>query len=611
MLIELLRSLSYLLIAAVLVPLASQYLGQRHLLRQIVIGLIFAAGGCISMLDPLIVKEGVFVDARNVVTVLAGPLGGPVTALITAAALAALRIGLGGEGVVSGVVGILLCAGAGCAYRLHLRGERRLARLRDHAVLGMVAGIVPLLMLSLLGDRALAWTLATSTAAPLALTISMLAAVLVGFVISTDQERMEARRQLETFAANAPGALFRKTMKPDGRISYRFIHGGIEKLLPITAEAVARDPSCWLRWMHPEDRARLDATTERIRKSRSLEDWRFEARHQLDDGTTRWIRGDAAARLLPDGSICWDGILSDVTSERLLETQQREEQSRRRLALEELANQLELTVGKALQAAGESTLAMHDAANQLAASADKTSLRASDVTREAEAASKRVVSVAVAAEEIHASIRELTRQTSLAATTVGEAASYVRSTRRDVTGLKEAADKVSTVLAFIAEIAQRTNLLALNATIEAARAGAAGRGFAVVAGEVKNLAEQTQKATRDISDTLQEIRSATATASEAVAHIEHTMTTIEDTAGIVADVVSRQAGIASAIAADAQAVAGSTGSVTLSVGSVSGEARLTGEAAARVVEASSRVSEQTVALDRYVGDFVRSVRGRL
>ncbi len=419
MLIELLRSLSYLLIAAVLVPLASQHLGERHWLRQVVIGLIFAAGGCLSMLDPFIVKDGVFVDARNVVTVLAGPLGGPITAVITASILAGLRAWLGGGGVVSGVVGILLCTCAGYGYYLYLRRQRRPARLRDHAVLGLVAGVAPLLMLSLLGDRALAWDLAASIAAPMAMTMSMLAAILVGFVISTDQERVEARRQLETFTANAPGALFRKIMKPNGQISYRFIRGGIEKLLDIDAGTLERDPTSWLRFMDPADRARLDEANERLRHTRSLENWRFEARHNLENGTTRWIRCDAAARLLPDGSICWDGILSDVTPERLLESQQREEQERRNLALEELATQLELTVGKALQAAGESSLAMHDAANQLAASADKTSLRAIDVTREAEAASERVVSVAVAAEEIHASIRELTRQTSHAAADSG------------------------------------------------------------------------------------------------------------------------------------------------------------------------------------------------
>ncbi|MFN3673540.1 MAG: methyl-accepting chemotaxis protein [Bosea sp. (in: a-proteobacteria)] len=611
MLIELLRSLSYLLIAAVLVPLASQALGERHLLRQIVIGIVFAIGGCVSMLDPFFVKEGVFIDSRNVVAVLAGPLGGPVTTLITGSALIALRVSLGGAGVIAGSVGIAICALAGLAYSLYLSSRRQQMRLRDHALLGLIAGVSPMLMLSLLGDPALAWQLATTAAGPSAMVISILAAILVGSIISADQERLEARRQLEAFTSNAPGALFNKVMKPDGRISYRFARGGIEKLLPVSSDEVDRDPAAWLQWMAPDDRVRLQEANAMLARTRSVENWRFESRHDLPDGTTRWIRSDAAARLLPDGSICWDGILSDVTPERRLESQQREEEDRRRAALEELATQLELTVGQALNEVGSSMVGMHEAASQLAASADKTTIRAVDVTREAEAASQRVISVAVAAEEIHASIRELTRQTSHANETVRAAASYVRTTRRDVAGLNEAADKVSAVLNVIEEIAQRTNLLALNATIEAARAGAAGRGFAVVAGEVKSLAEQTQKATRDISETLQDIRAATATTSEAVAQIEGTMTTIEDTSGIVADVVSRQAGIASAIAADAQAVAGSTSSVTQSVGSVSGEARLTGEAAARVVEASSRVSEQTVALDRYVGDFVRSVRGRL
>ena len=113
---------------------------------------------------------------------------------------------------------------------------------------------------------------------------------------------MEARRQLETFATNAPGALFRKIMKPDGRISHEFIQGGTEKLLPVPAHVIERDPSSWLRYMHPEDRARLVEANERIRKTRSLDDWRFEARHVLDDGSTRWIRsrrrGPVAARRL-------------------------------------------------------------------------------------------------------------------------------------------------------------------------------------------------------------------------------------------------------------------------------------------------------------------------
>ncbi|SEG42268.1 Methyl-accepting chemotaxis protein (MCP) signalling domain-containing protein [Bosea lathyri] len=307
----------------------------------------------------------------------------------------------------------------------------------------------------------------------------------------------------------------------------------------------------------------------------------------------------------------WDGILLDITDEKTLEARQQTIEEQRKTALTELAADLEVTVGKALEKVSRSVRSMHETASQMAESADKTTLRAVDVMQQAESASRRVGGVAVAAEEIDASIRELTRQTSHADQTARDAASYVRTTRSDVAQLAGAADKVSAVLDFIEDIAARTNLLALNATIEAARAGAAGRGFAVVAGEVKNLAEQTQKATRDIAETLQDIRGAAATAAEAVAHIEGTMTAIEQTSGIIANVVSRQADIASTIAADAQAMAGSTHAVTASVGSVGNEARLTGEAAAEVVDAARQVSEQTVALDRYVGDFARNVRGRL
>jgi hypothetical protein len=89
------------------------------------------------------------------------------------------------------------------------------------------------------------------------------------------------------------------------------------------------------------------------------------------------------------------------------------------------------------------------------------------------------------------------------------------------------------------------------------------------------------------------------------------MTSIEQTSGILAEVVSRQADIASSIAVDAQAVAGSTNAVTASVGTVGSEARVTGDAAVRVVAAAKTVAEQTQALDRYVGDFVQSVRRRL
>jgi len=429
---------------------------------------------------------------------------------------------------------------------------------------------------------------------------------LTGVIIINDSEKRETAYRLRTLIDRAPGTLYQRLVRPDGRMSYQFASFAIDKLLGITKEDVERDPEIWIGKLLPEDRARFEQQRRDQQDTETL--WRFEGRYHGADGGIVWLRSESTKRRLRDGTLVWDGILLDITAEKTLETRRGEIETLRKTTLDALASDLERTVGKALGDVGASLHGMHTAASQMVENANKTTLRAESVTQEADSASRRVGSVAVAAEEIEASIRELTRQTSHADDTVRAAASYVRSTRSDVAGLTEAADKVRAVLDFIEEIAARTNLLALNATIEAARAGAAGRGFAVVAGEVKTLAEQTQKATRDIAETLADIRGAAATAFEAVAHIEGTMTTIEQTSGAIADVVSRQAGIASTIAADAQAVALSADAVTNNVGAVGVEARVTGDAAIHVAEAARKVDEQAKALDRYVADFVRSVR---
>jgi methyl-accepting chemotaxis protein len=610
LLLNLVESLSFILMAALLLTLILPAFEHRTWLRQIIVGVTLALAGLCSMSDPFVLRPGILIDSRNIVVVLGAAFGGIPGTILTAVPLMAVRFASGGVGVYAGLVGIAVSAVGGLAYMALLRRGRRQIALRDVPFLGCIAGLSTLPSLIFLPDWAMIETLLRE-AMPTMVAVNAIGVGLAGLVLCADAERIETMRRLEAFTTNTPGVLYQKIIKPDGAIRYKFASAGIEKLLDVTREEVENDPTSWLRWMEPEDREVLARANARPPSEQTLAPWRFEARHRKDDGSLVWLRTDAAARRMSDGSICWDGILTDVTAEHTLEQRRSEVETDRKAALEELAGQLEATVGQALREVGQSMRGMHDAASEMAGSAHKTAQRADQVMQQAEGASQRVGSVAVAAEEIEASIRELTRQTAHADETAREAANYVRSTRRDVAGLSEAADKVSAVLDFIEDIAQRTNLLALNATIEAARAGAAGRGFAVVAGEVKNLAEQTQKATRDIADTLQEIRGAAATASDAVAHIEGTMTTIEQTSGILADVVSRQADIASGIASDAQAVAGSTSAVTTSVGTVGAEARVTGDAAVRVVDAARKVSDQTIALDRYVGDFVRSVRGRL
>lgn len=143
--------------------------------------------------------------------------------------------------------------------------------------------------------------------------------------------------------------------------------------------------------------------------------------------------------------------------------------------------------------------------------------------------------VASAAEELNASIAEITRQVTESARISHQAVADARRTDAIVRALAENAEKIGEVVGLISNIAGQTNLLALNATIEAARAGESGRGFAVVAAEVKNLAAQTSRATQEIEARISDIQAST---GEAVGAIKTIGATIEQVSGIAASIAT-------------------------------------------------------------------------
>jgi methyl-accepting chemotaxis protein len=276
--------------------------------------------------------------------------------------------------------------------------------------------------------------------------------------------------------------------------------------------------------------------------------------------------------------------------------------------LDKITGDFESMIGEIVEIVSSASTELEASAGTLASTAERAEQLTSMVAAASKEASTNVQSVASATDEMASSVNEISRQVQASARIACGAVERAQKTNDRVGELSNAAARIGDVVGLINTIANQTDLLALNATIEAARAGEAGRGFAVVASEVKALAEQTAKATGEISQQISGIQGATQESVVAIKEIGDTISWMSKIASEVASAVERQGAATQEISRDVQQAAHGTQQVSAYIVDVQRGASETGSASSQVLTAAKSLAVESSRLKREVGKFLSSVR---
>ncbi|UYO46006.1 MCP four helix bundle domain-containing protein [Rhodopseudomonas palustris] len=280
----------------------------------------------------------------------------------------------------------------------------------------------------------------------------------------------------------------------------------------------------------------------------------------------------------------------------------------RKRDMQRLADEFEAAVGEIIETVSSASTELEASASSLTSTAERSQDLTVAVAAASEQAASNVQSVASATEQMSSSVSEISRQVQESARIAVESVNQARHTNDRVSELSQAAGRIGAVVELINNIAGQTNLLALNATIEAARAGEAGRGFAVVAQEVKILAEQTAKATGDISQQISGIQAGTEESVAAIRQIGVTIDRMAEIASTVASAVEQQGAATQEIARNVQQAAHGTIEVSSNIASVRQGAAETGSASSQVLAAAQALSHDSNRLKTEVSCFLSTVR---
>ncbi|WP_245835171.1 methyl-accepting chemotaxis protein [Thalassospira mesophila] len=276
--------------------------------------------------------------------------------------------------------------------------------------------------------------------------------------------------------------------------------------------------------------------------------------------------------------------------------------------IEQLITQFEGTVTSNLNGVNDAVHHLHGTADEMTRQSSHTTDQATAVAAATDQAARNVDTVAAAAEQLAASIDEITQQVNRSSDIASTGSQEADDATSIFAALGSASEKIGEVVQLIQSIAEQTNLLALNATIEAARAGEAGKGFAVVAAEVKNLANQTTRATEDIAAQINDIQGSTQNALGAITHLSRRMKELNEVAAGIAAAVAEQDAATGEIARNVGEAAQGTKEVSVNVAGLRRSAESERETSNDVLKSAQGLDQKSRTLLSQFQTFLADIR---
>lgn len=241
--------------------------------------------------------------------------------------------------------------------------------------------------------------------------------------------------------------------------------------------------------------------------------------------------------------------------------------------------------------------------HSLASAAEETSAQANAASNSTEGITRNIEVMAASSEEMVSSIREISKATADAAQIARQAVDIAQQTNSTIEKLGLSSSEIGDVVKVINAIAEQTNLLALNATIEAARAGEAGKGFAVVAQEVKKLAEQTAKATKEVDQRIAAIQTDSKRSVESIAQVTAVIDQINNLSGVIAAAIEEQNATTKEVTVNIHSAVQGAQDATRSIADVAFAVRQNTEAASQTRTSASTLNAVAGELNNLVSNF--------